>query len=110
MNESLTCGYKAITRDWPPYLSIRLDPSGRLVRRAPDPLAYPETLPSNDPLWNLIFGATRTVAYRHNMTEIVVAVSRYYALQPTRRPNAEPWTAGSPPKLGPGESTTREIG
>ncbi|KAG8940536.1 hypothetical protein FRC04_005218 [Tulasnella sp. 424] len=77
----------AITRDWPPYLSIRLDPSGRLVRRAPDPLAYPETLPSNDPLWTLIFGATRTVAYRHNMAEIVVALEARLSWDPEKAPH-----------------------
>ncbi|KAG8920084.1 hypothetical protein FRC01_000936 [Tulasnella sp. 417] len=61
-----------ITRDWPPCLPIRLDSNGRLVRRTPDPFAYPGILPSNDPLWNVVFGAARGAEDRYDMSEIIV--------------------------------------
>ncbi|KAG9039332.1 hypothetical protein FS837_000988 [Tulasnella sp. UAMH 9824] len=64
----------AITRDWPPYLPIRLDSAGQLVRRTPDPFVYPATLPSNDPLWHLIFGAARAADRRYSMSEIIVTL------------------------------------
>ncbi|KAG8940537.1 hypothetical protein FRC04_005219 [Tulasnella sp. 424] len=68
----------AITRDWP--VSIRqtftFDIDKRMIWRTPNPFDYPDSLPAEDPLWNLLYSMFRTADQRPTMAQVVEGLDR----------------------------------
>ncbi|KAG8917029.1 hypothetical protein FRC01_002714 [Tulasnella sp. 417] len=62
----------AITRDWPVSIKVAftLDMDNRMIWRTPNPYDYPDSLPAEDPLWNLLYPMFRTADQRPKMARV----------------------------------------
>ncbi|KAG8920085.1 hypothetical protein FRC01_000937 [Tulasnella sp. 417] len=80
----------AITRDWPVSIgsAFTFDQDKRMIWRTPNPFDYPESLPAEDPLWNLLYSMFRTPDQRPTMAQVVEELDNRMGRDP-RAPQGE---------------------